>query len=75
MKKTESFPYIVFVGATKKSLYPTVACPTEEEALHKAKSLAALGKVNADYKCVEAVYMPEDDDDTNEVVWTNCGRK
>ncbi len=75
MKKTGSFPYIVFVGPTKNSLYPTVACQTEEEAIAKAKSVAVLGKVNSRYKCAEAVYMPEDDDDINEVVWSNCGRK
>jgi hypothetical protein len=26
-------------------------------------------------KCIEITFMPEDDDDTNEVVWSNCGRK
>lgn len=75
MKKTESFPYIIFTGPTKSALYPVSAAPTKEEAISGAKALALLGKVKPEYKCAEAVYMPEDDDDINEVVWSNCGRK
>lgn len=75
MKKTKSFPYVIFTGETKNDLYPVGAAPTKEEAISRAKALALLGKVKPEHKCAEAVYMPEDDDDTNEVVWSNCGRK
>ena len=74
MKKTKSFPYIIFTGETKDSLYPVSAILTKEEAISRAKALALLGTTNSKYKCVEAVYMPEHDDDTNEVVWSNCNR-
>lgn len=70
-----SNPYVIFSGETKNDLYPVGAAPTKEEAISRAKALALLGKVKPEYKCAEAVYMPEDDDDTNEVVWSNCGRK
>ena len=73
--KTESFPYVIFTGETKNDLYPVGTAPTKEEAISRAKALAVLGKANPRYKCAEAIYMPEDDDDINEVVWTNCGRK
>lgn len=75
MKKTESFPYIIFTGPTKDDLYPVRAAATEEEAIQSARAIALLGKCNPTYRCAEAVYMPEDDDDINEVVWSNCGRK
>lgn len=75
MKKTESFPYIIFTGPTKDDLYPVRAAATEEEAIQSARAIALLGKGNPMYRCAEAVYMPEDDNDTNEVVWSNCGRK
>ena len=74
MKKTESYPYVIFTGATKDELYPVRAAPTKEEAIASAKAIALLGKVNPTYKCAEAIYMPEDDD-ISEVVWSNCGLK
>lgn len=75
MKKIESYPYVIFTGPTKDDLYPVRTAATEEEAIASAKAIALLGKGNPTYKCAEAVYMPEDDDDINEVVWSNCGRK
>lgn len=75
MKKNESYPYVIFTGQTKKDLYPVSVAKTKEEAISYAKSLALLGKVKPEHTCAEAVYMPEDDDDINEVVWSNCGRK
>ena len=74
-KKTESYPYVIFTGATKDDLYPVRAVATEEEAIASAKAIALLGKASQAYKCAEAVYMPEDDLYTNEVVWSNCNRK
>ena len=73
MKKTEKFDYLLFAGPSKDDLYPTCAYKFKEDAIEAAKRLEAekISKL----KCIEITYMPEDDDDTNEVVWSNCGRK
>lgn len=72
MKKSEiPHNYIMFAGKTKDKLYPISAWVNKEDAIEGAKRLLDT-KV---YKCVEITYMPEGDDDTNEVVWSNCGRK
>ena len=73
MKKTEKFDYLVFAGPAKDNLEPVCAYLTEEAAVGAAKRLAAE-KIKG-LKCVEAILMPEDDDDINEVVWSNCGRR
>lgn len=66
----EPAPYILFAGETKDSLYPIKAFRDKDEAIADAKETAKLG-----CPCAEVCYMPEDDDDTNKVVWSNCGRK
>ncbi len=73
MKKTEKFDYLMFAGPTKVELYPVCAYKFKEDAIEAAKRLEAE-KISS-MKCIEITYMPEDDDDTNEVVWSNCGRK
>lgn len=73
MKKTEKFDYLLFVGKTKDDLYPACAYKHKEDAIDAALRLEAE-KISG-MKCIEVVLMPEDDDDTNEVVWSNCGRK
>ena len=73
MKKTEKFDYLLFAGPTKDDLYPTCAYKNKEDAIEAAKRLQAE-KIKA-MKCIEVVNMPEDNDDINEVVWSNCGRK
>ncbi len=60
-----SNPYVVFVGDTKDDLYPYLSASTKEVAAEKANELTAK------YCCVEAVYMPEDNDDINEIVYSN----
>jgi hypothetical protein len=67
MKKTESFPYILNVGKKKDDLYPVCAYKTKEDAMVGA---VALKSENV-YQYFEVVYMPEDNDDINEVVWKN----
>lgn len=69
MKKTETFDYLLFAGPAKDDLYPICAYKTKEDAIEAAKRLKAEGM-----ECMEVTFMPEDDDDTNEVVWSNCGR-
>ena len=73
MKKTEKFDYLLFAGPSKDDLYPACAYKTTEDAIEAAKRLEAekIKKLS----CIEVVNMPEDDDDTNEVVWSNCRRK
>lgn len=73
MKKTEKFNYLLFAGKTKDELYPACAYKTKEDAIEAAKRLEAE-KISG-MKCIEVTYMPEDDEDTNVVVWSNCGRK
>lgn len=73
MTKTEKFDYLVFASPSKDDLRPVCAYLTEEDAVSSAKRFAAE-KIKG-LKCVEAVLMPEEDDDINEVIWSNCGRK
>lgn len=72
MKKTEKFDYLLFAGPTKDDLHPTCAYKNKEDAIDAAKRLEAE-KIKK-LKCIEVAFMPEDDIDTNEVVWSNCGR-
>ena len=60
-----SKPYVIFVGKTKDDLYPYLSISTKKDAEEKAKELTAK------YCCVEATYMPEDNDDINEIVYSN----
>lgn len=61
MKK--SYDYIINVGMEKDNLQPYLASPTKEEGIKDATRALKF------YSYTEVVYMPEDDLDTNEVVW------
>lgn len=69
-EEEEPAPYILFAGETKDNLYPLKAFRDKDEAIADAKETVELG-----CPCAEVCYMPEADVDTNEVVWSNCGRK
>ncbi len=56
--------YILNVGQTRDDLTPFDSAHTEGEAIEKAK------KYLEDWKCVEVVYMPQDNEDINEIVWS-----
>ena len=56
--------YIINVGMEKEELEPVLAYPEKYKAIIEAKKL-----VNLFYEYAEVVYMPEDDVDTNDVVW------
>lgn len=72
MKKTKArYDYVIFAGESKNDLYPISAWVEKEDAIEAAKRLQET-KV---YKCIEVTLMPEDNNNINEVVWTNCGRK
>lgn len=66
--KIEKFDYIVNAGKTKDDLRPACAYRYKEDAIVGAQRLiAAVPRL----KCVEVVYMPEDNEDINDVVWKN----
>lgn len=44
MKKTESYPYVIFTGPTKDDLYPVRAAATEEEAIQSARAICQYGQ-------------------------------
>lgn len=69
MKKTESFPYILNAGPAKDDLRPACAYKTKEDAIAGAQRLAAEKITGLKY--TEVVYMPENNDAINEVIWKN----
>lgn len=60
-----SNPYVIFVGHKADDLQPFESAPTELSAIAVAQQLREV------FPYTEAVYMPEDDIDTNEVVYSN----
>ena len=60
----EENDFIINVGQEKGNLNPFDSAHTEDEAIQKAE------KYCEDWKCVEVVYMPCDNDDINEIVWS-----
>jgi hypothetical protein len=61
-----SCPYVLFGGSSRDNLQPISAWPDRDHAIVAGQSLLATR-----YTCAEVVYMPEDDLDTNEVVWAS----
>lgn len=57
-----SAPYVIFAGEDQLTAEPMTACFTKKGALATAQ------KYSETHKYSEAVYMPEDDVDTNEVL-------
>lgn len=60
-----SNPYVIFVGHAADDLQPFASAPDQMFAINRAIELQDV------FPCVEAVYMPEEDIDTNEIVYTN----
>ena len=56
--------YILNVGQTQDELTPFASAFTKEAAIELAKEAGQY------WKCVEVVYMPVDNDDINEIVWS-----
>ena len=67
--KTERHDYLVNAGPAKDDLRPCCAYRYKEDAIQGAKNLEAEKIKKLSY--IEVVFMPEDDDDINEVVWKN----
>jgi hypothetical protein len=55
--------WILNAGPSKDNLAPYCAFPTKEEAIYSARNALNF------WNFTEVVYMPEDDPDTNDVVW------
>ena len=58
-----TYDYMINVGMEKDNLQPYLASPTKEEGIKDARRVLKF------YNYTEVVYMPEDDPDTNDVVW------
>ena len=58
-----SHPYIIFTGNTKDEMYPVSSAHDCSTAISEAIKLEATNK------CVEATFMPEDNDDVNVIVY------
>lgn len=61
-----SYPYIIFVGPNRNNLEPYKSVATSGDATKEAVVLSRS------FNCVEVVYMPEDNIDINDVVYTYC---
>ena len=57
-------PFVIFAGKSRDELEPVVAVSNLTAALQEAQ---VLGQ---EHKCVEAIYMPEDEEDVNEIVFS-----
>ena len=57
--------YIINVGHNRENLGPYEAASTRELAINRAKELCF------EFDCVEVVYMPNNDDDINEIIWSH----
>jgi hypothetical protein len=57
--------YILNVGQDRYNLDPFASAHTEFEAIEKAKELRKT------WKCVEVVYMPQDNIDINDIIWSD----
>jgi hypothetical protein len=60
---SEGHEWILNAGPSKDNLAPYCAFPTKEEAISAARNALNF------WNFTEVVYMPEDDPDTNDVVW------
>ncbi len=60
----EQNDYILNVGQDRSNINPFDSAHTEAEAIQKAELYCE------DWKCVEVVYMPCDNEDVNEIIWS-----
>ena len=66
-KNNESFDYIMFAGKTKDELHPISSWRCTGDAIEAANRLLETNV----YKYIEITYMPEADENINEIIWTN----
>ena len=66
----EKHPYIINAGPSFDDLEPVESAPTFETALKKARAIESASELeNTPPMVTEVVYMPEDDVDTNDVLY------
>jgi hypothetical protein len=56
-------PYVIFVGDSRDDLEPIASAPSKETAIGMAKA------VQSEYSYIEVTYMPEEDEDVNDIVY------
>ena len=71
--KEPKYDYIINAGPAKDNLRPCCSYKYKEDAIEAANRLKAERLPH--FKYIEVVYMPEDNDDINEVVFTTYWRK
>lgn len=57
--------FVVFAGDSRDDLEPIASAPTKRTAIAIAKEL------QSDYSLVEAIYMPEENEDTNTIIYAH----
>lgn len=60
----EENDYIINIGESRFNMQPFESAHTEAEAIERAEALCK------EHKCAEVVYMPVDNIDINEVIWS-----
>lgn len=60
-----SNPYVIFVGHSADDMHPFESAPNQAAAVNRAIELCIY------FPCVEAVLMPEDNLEINEVVFAH----
>lgn len=65
MTQPEYNDYIINTGVSRADCGPSESAHTEAEAVARAKELCK------EYPFVEVVYMPVDNDDINDIIWSN----
>lgn len=60
-----SNPFIIFVGEARDNMQPHKSAPDICSAILDGKSLVDS------YPCVEVTYMPEDNLDANEIIYSH----
>ena len=58
-------PFVIFAGDSREDLEPIASAPTKQTAITIAKAL------QSDYSYVEATYMPEENEDTNTIIYAH----
>lgn len=56
--------YIISLGQDRDNINPFDSAPSKTEAIQKAK------QYTKDWNFVEVVYMPQDNSDINEIIWS-----
>ena len=63
----ENYDYIINAGKSQDECEPVAAAPNKEKAIESAQLLL----MQCGHNYAEVVFMPENDVNTNEVIWTS----